>query len=196
METEKRGNNDGGSGAERVTDGRREKQWQTEKKMEKRECSREGKEVVRGTEGRVNSAPNRQLGHSEPGTETTPPYPLPTARQGQLSYAVLTASVCCVLWVCLDSPALLRQQLNNRWLKKASIQSSLDQKITPRKVHKLQTKTHGHNVSTHMQMTWLVSCVNKELLAANSYFIATKHTQRHNEKTYTAVHETGTHRDV
>lgn len=68
-----------------------------------------------------------------------PPLHLP-ARRGQLSYAGLTASVCCVLGICLDSPALLSQQLNNRWLKKASIQSGLDQNITPRKVHKLQTK--------------------------------------------------------
>lgn len=72
-----------------------------------------------------------------------PPSTLPPARRGQLSYAGLTASVCCVLGVCLDSPALLSQQLNNRWLKKASIQSGLDQKITPRKVHKLQTKQTG-----------------------------------------------------
>lgn len=70
-----------------------------------------------------------------------------TTNRGQLSYVGLTASVCCVLAVCLDSPALLSQQLNNRWLKKASIQRGLDQKIAPRKEHRLQTKhadTHTH----------------------------------------------------
>lgn len=85
----------------------------------------------------------------------TPPTPSHPTQRGQLSYAGLTASVCCVLAVCLDSPALLSQQLNNRWLKKASIQSGLDQKITPRKVHRLQTK-HTHITSTHMQITWIV----------------------------------------
>lgn len=105
------------------------------------ECSRGEAEVAGGAEGRVNSAPTRRRGRSEPGTEgsAAPPPPHRT-RRGQLSYAGLTASVCCVLAVCLDSPALLSQQLNNRWLKKASIQSGPDQKITPRKVHRLQTK--------------------------------------------------------
>lgn len=88
-----------------------------------------------------------------------PPRPSPPTRRGQLSYAGLTASVCCVLAVCLDSPALLSQQLNNRWLKKASIQSGLDQKITPRKAHRLQTKhTDTSQAHTHANDMDCQSC--------------------------------------
>lgn len=114
------------------------------------ECCRGEAEVAGGAERRVNSAPTRRSGRSEPGTEGSTP---PPTQGGQLSYAGLTASVCCVLCVCLDSPALLSQQLNNRWLKKASIQSGLDQKIKPRKVHRLQTKhidtSQAHTCKLH-----------------------------------------------
>lgn len=75
--------------------------------------------------------------------------PTPPARRGQLSYAGLTASVCCVLAVCLDSPALLSQQLNNRWLKKASIQSALDQKNHTKEGTQAADKTHRHTCKLH-----------------------------------------------
>lgn len=124
------------------------------------ECFRGEEEVAGGAEGRVNSAPTKWCGRSEPGTEgVTPPPPLPPlytpptnpARSAQLcgpdSFRLLCARVC------LDSPALLSQQLNNRWLKKASIQSGQDQKITPRKVHRHQTKhteaSHAHTCKRH-----------------------------------------------
>lgn len=79
-----------------------------------------------------------------------PPHPPSPSQRGQLSYVGLTASVCRALAVCLDSSALLSQQLNNSWLKKASIQSGPDLKITPRKVHKLQTK--------HTDSSWAHTC--------------------------------------
>lgn len=111
---------------------------------EKKQYVAEGEvEVAGGAEGRVNSAPIRRFGCLEPGTEgsqlPTPPLP---ARRGQLSYVGLTASVCCVLAVCLDSPALLSQQLNNRWLKKASIQSTRDHKNHTKESTQAADKTH------------------------------------------------------
>lgn len=41
--------------------------------MEIIECGREEAEVAGGVEGRVNSAPTRRFGHSEPGTEGSTP---------------------------------------------------------------------------------------------------------------------------
>lgn len=54
---------------------------------ERGKCSRG--EVAGGAEGRVNSAPTRRFGRSEPGTEGSTPLPLPTlppnpARSAQL----------------------------------------------------------------------------------------------------------------
>lgn len=40
-----------------------------------RECGRGEAEVAGGAKGRVNSAPTRRFGHSEPGTQgSTPPF--------------------------------------------------------------------------------------------------------------------------
>lgn len=117
---------------------------------------------------------------------------LTLTRRGQLNYACLTASVCCVLCVCLDSPALLSQQLNNRWLKKASIQSGLDQKITPRKVHKLQTKhtvtPHAHTCKLHgLSVQHILQMKEKQIgfcLLQTVIASAQNRMQRHNWETY------------
>lgn len=61
-----------------VTDGGRECETEekgigeVEREGKKRECSGEEAEVAEGAEGRVNSAPTRRFGHSEPGTEGSP----------------------------------------------------------------------------------------------------------------------------
>lgn len=107
LEIEERGlwsrTDDGGSGVEWSVGGgggadrwrKRIRVWTTEERG-KRKMEREGKrgecswgeaEVAGGAEGRVNSAPTRRCGCSEPGTEgSTPPSALPTnpARSAQL----------------------------------------------------------------------------------------------------------------
>lgn len=142
----------------------------------------ERNENAEGQRRGVNRGPARHLGRSQPGTEgghavpqqNCPPpnhthrhtyTPNPTeAWRGQLSYVGLTASVYCVLGVCLDSTALLSQQLNSRWLKKASIQRRLDQKNQSKESTQAADKTHKSAPAVHtqtlMQMTWGISVAN------------------------------------
>ncbi|KAI9532387.1 hypothetical protein NQZ68_032585 [Dissostichus eleginoides] len=97
------------------------------REMEKDETSEGEEEGAGGAEGRVNSSPTRRyraLGAWYRGVHPRAPLPPPTNHptRGQLSYAGLTASVSvCSPFVWIP-PALLSQQLNNRWLKKASIE--------------------------------------------------------------------------
>lgn len=82
----------------------------------------------------------------------------------------------------MDSSALLSQQLNNRWLKKASIQSGSALENHTEESPQAADKTHRHTKRTHMQITWIVRVAHAangrtvniffSSLAANSYFIA------------------------
>lgn len=56
----------------------------------------------------------------------------------------------------MDSSALLSQQLNNRWLKKASIQSGSALENHTEESPQAADKTHRHTKRTHMQITWIV----------------------------------------
>lgn len=59
-----------------------------EREGERGECSGGEAEVAGGAEGRVNSAPNRRFGRSEPGTEGSTPPPPPPPQPGEVSSAM------------------------------------------------------------------------------------------------------------
>lgn len=88
-----------------------------------------------------------------PTLNTPPPSPLPHSIVGsevKLSYVGLTASVCCVLAVCLDSAASLSQQLHNRWLKEGPpYRRGPDRRSGEEdSAHSADTHTHRHTADT------------------------------------------------
>lgn len=116
------------------------KRWNERKNL----CNRGGGAGRGGCGGTGKQCPNqavRVLGAWYRGVTMLTPPP-PSTRRGQLCYAGLTASVCCVPVVCLDCTALLSQQLNSRWLKKASIQSARDQENHTEESTQAADKTH------------------------------------------------------